>query len=172
MLKQNIGVTNFNWKEGVEIKEYAIPNYTLDRWLQKGECVYAKGYENISSYNEIDLVSSGGINPLYKGEAFFTNDKNEARIARFSPNIIDIVFELSSPDKLIINQNYHKSWKTNKGRVINCQGLLAVELTNRGKGSLRLSYMPLDFFAGLFISLTTFFGLIGYLRNIWIRRRC
>lgn len=167
LLQQNIGVTDFNWKEGIKIKEYAIPKYTLDTWLQEGECVYVKGYEDISNYNEIDLVSTGRINPSYKAEAFFTNDKNEARITRFSPNIIDINFRLNNPDKLIINQNYHKSWKTNKGKVIDCQGLLGVELTDKGSSSLRLSYVPLDFFAGLFISLSTFFGLIGYLRYAW-----
>lgn len=173
LLQQNIGLTDFNWKEGIKIKENALPKYTFDKLLQKGECVYVQGYENISDYNEIDLVQRGKVNPLYKAEAFFTNDKNEAVITRFSPNVIDINFVLNNPGKLIINQNYHKSWKTNKGKVIDYQGLLGVDLSDKGIGFLRLSYVPLDFFVGLFLSLTTFLGLIWYLLYVWkAREQC
>lgn len=166
LLNQNVGSSNLILHGTINIGEYAVPKYILETGGLKGECVYVKGYDNLSKYDTVDLISSAIGNPLYRGEVFTLNPENKAELIYFSPNEIKIGVKITNTDKIIINQNYHKSWKTNKGRLINYQGLLGIEFNNIGSYIVELKYRPLDFFVGLCISILTLIGLIRYLYNV------
>lgn len=163
LLNQNVGSSSMILHGTINIGEYASPKYILETGRLKGDCVYVKGYDNLSKYATVDLISSAIENPLYRGEVFTLNPENETELIYFSPNEIKIRVKIRHPDKVIINQNYHKSWKVNKGRLVNYQGLLGVEFNNIGNYIVELKYQPLDFFVGLCISILTLICLIGYL---------
>ena len=172
LLRQNVGLVNFNWEGNIKIKESAIPKYVVDTIA-----TYENGikdtaipiyevdkdiYKGIFEQKE-NLLPKEFINPLYKGEVFFSDQKNKAELTYFSPNRIEVDVKLRSPDKLIVNQNYHKSWRTDTGKLTSHEGLLAVELTDEGSYRVKLNYVPIDFYAGTIISLLTFIGMAIYL---------
>ena len=49
-------------------------------------------------------------------------------------------------NKLIINQNFDKYWKSDKGNVGNYNGLLSVKFDNICEGGVKLTYFPTMFF--------------------------
>lgn len=159
LLSQNIGVVDFNWNGNLRLKEDAIPKYILPVGKQKdkGKTVYVEGYESLprEPSSVVDLISVGKINPEYKGEVFLLNSAQSVNLDYFSPNVIKVSVDLKYPDTLIINQNYHESWKADKGTLTKYKGLLAVELKETGRYRVELRYTPIDFYIGLIISLFT-----------------
>jgi len=165
LLNQNLGVTNFNWLGNLKISQYAVPKYLLEANRRIGDQALIGDYERLPQdcVNPVDLVSVAKVNPAYKGEVFFTNKMNKSRLSLFSPNKIIVEVNVRKPDWLIINQNFHKSWKVNKGRVINYNGLLAVWLTDEGDYPVYFYYVPADFYTGLLISCLGIFGAFLWL---------
>lgn len=136
---QNIGVVNYHQNILIEIGNQAIPKYIVN----KGDYLYiAKPQARLKP------------NPGYKGEAFFLDEENLAQVQYFSPNKMLIRVMMKKPGQLVINQNYHKSWRTNLIRPKPYHGLLSLTLTRPGAYEVILKYMPLDFYLGLFISLS------------------
>ena len=68
--------------------------------------------------------------------------------------------KLQMPDVLVINQNYHQDWHTNRGSIFNKDGLIAVQLDETGSYEIRLRYIPRSFYAGLTISVLSLATLI------------
>lgn len=161
LLQQNIGIANFNWKEGIKIGEYAVPKYIIDLGPKIDECVFVEDTEDLSQHNLIDLTVYAQQNPSYREEVYFVREENSAKIKRFSANAIDIDVGLKNPDILVINQNYHPSWKTSSGLILNYHGLLAIKFEKEGDYKVRLSYAPREFTVGILISLI---GLVSILR--------
>lgn len=170
LLQQNIGLTNFILHGTIDIGEHAVSKYVIDPEGLKGECAFVKGYEDISKFDIVDLISSGKANPSYRGEVFPLNEDDEAKMIYFSPNRIEINVKLNTPGKLVINQNYHRSWRTNNGRLTNYRGLLALELSDKGSHIIRLTYLPLDFYVGLLVSVMTCIGIAGYIMHLYKRK--
>jgi hypothetical protein len=136
-LQSNIGLTD--WLFGnLALKTNVIPKY----WVKVGDSRYLP--------SELDKLEA---NPAYRGEVFFKNEKNQAQLQYFSPNKIRVSVHLQSADILIINQNYHKSWRTNTGKLSDHNGLLAVALDKPGDYMIQLTYVPLEFYRGLVISI-------------------
>jgi hypothetical protein len=137
-LKAGVGIVNFQQDLIIKIKNHAIPKYFVDR----------------DDYRYI-FAPEGRLkpNPKYKGEAFFLNEENQAQMLYFSPNEMRIRVIIKEPDRLVINQNYHKSWKINYGYIDHYQGLLSVNFRQKGVYEVVLSYIPLDFYLGLIFSL-------------------
>lgn len=69
----------------------------------------------------------------------------------WSPNRLSFLAQLQRPTRLIINQNYHRGWKTNAGTLVNENGLLAVELP-AGTHELQLRFLPTSALGGLLVS--------------------
>jgi hypothetical protein len=137
-IRQNVGLTDFHQDLLVKIGNHAIPKY----------------FVNIGDYRYITKPEGRlTLNPEYKGEAFFLDGESQAWIAYFSPNKIHIKVTVKKPGTLVINQNYHKSWRASLGRVGSYQGLLAAELQKTGEYEVILTYVPVDFYAGLVISV-------------------
>lgn len=166
LLNQNIGIVNFIQHGIINIGEYAVPKYLIKTGGLKKECVYVDNFYDLSKKEPIDLTLSGATNPIYKGEIYPLNQKNRTELLYFSPNNIKIKIALKQPDAIIINQNYHKSWKTDTGEIFNYQGLLGIKLNIAGNYIINLKYSPLDFFVGLWISIFSITVLIIYLINV------
>jgi len=166
LLNQKVGVVDFNWAGNFRIKENAIPRYILPVGKQtgRGKTVFVEGYESLSREpsSVIDLVSAGKVNPDYKGEVFLLNSAHSVNLDYFSPNAIKVTVDLKRPDTLVINQNYHESWRVDRGVLTEYKGLLAVELKEAGRYKIELKYIPKDFYIGLMISLFTAIMIVIY----------
>ena len=132
-LIRNVGT--IDWYTGIPLAENAIPKYFVD-----------------ADNNYIP-------NPEYRGEAFFLESKNKAEVM-FHPNSMIVQVKLQMPDVLVINQNYHQDWHTNRGSIFNKDGLIAVQLDETGSYEIRLRYIPRSFYAGLTISVLSLATLI------------
>lgn len=109
------------------------------------------------------------INPRYRGEAYFSRPENKVDTVTVTPNRIRLQVRARVPDVLTINQNYHRYWRCDTKRVINAEGLLALNLPAGEAGEIELRYEDSAFRLGLFCSLTALLALTGY----WFRRlRC
>lgn len=147
LLKQNVGI--INWYGNIYLPESTIPKYL------------------ISVVSEtMPLPIRIDINPGYRGELFFTdNSGNRAEFTEFSPNKIEIKTRLSSPDTLVINQNFDPSWKIRGGKITSRNGLLAIKIDQPGEYNLKLTYLPLTFFIGISISIISII-ICGFVLNI------
>jgi len=126
------GTGTIDWHTGIPIDENAVPKYFID-----AGCNYIP-------------------NPKYKGEAYFLDPQNSASVD-FHPNSMGIQVDIRTPDTLVINQNYHSGWHTNRGKLTNRDGLLALELDESGSYNIRLYYIPLSFYSGLAVSVLSIF---------------
>lgn len=147
LFRQNIGIVNFY--PTVDIGYSVIPKYFIDR--THSDMVFSR----IDKFHEIEHVFK--VNPEYKGETFFLQKQNNLNLLYYSPNKILIDTKIITPDKLVVNQNYHKGWRSNKGRINNYRGLLAVDVDSKDKGVIKLDYFPVDLLLGLIV---TGFGII------------
>ena len=131
-LLRNVGTVD--WYTGIPIEENAIPKYFVDK-----------------TGKEIP-------NPAYRGEAFLLEGEG-AVDAVFQPNSIALQVTVRAPAILIVNQNYHRAWRTSRGELFNRDGLLALRLSDVGDFTISLRYVPVSFYAGLVVSLITLLGL-------------
>ena len=120
------------------IKTNVVPKYLV----KEGDSRYLPA--------ELDKLEA---NPAYLGEVFLQNEENKARLQYFSPNKIRVSVRLQGADTLIINQNYHQSWRTNIGKLTDHNGVLAVVINKPGDYMIQLTYVPLEFYRGLVISI-------------------
>ncbi|MBI4846221.1 MAG: YfhO family protein [Candidatus Omnitrophica bacterium] len=99
------------------------------------------------------------LNPAYRAEAYFFNEKNRVDYFSITPGSIDIKANISEPDTIIINQKYSKGWKSEYGETFNSNGLLAVKMAKIGEQSIRLKYIPGFFYRGIVISVLTLLAI-------------
>ena len=136
-LQSNIGL--IDWLFGnLAIKTNVTPRYLV----KEGDSRFLP-----SEINKLE------INPVYRGEVFFLDGENYAQLGYFSPNKVKISVKLQHSGTLIINQNYHSSWRTDTGSLYNNNGLLAVALDKTGKYDVTLVYFPIELYLGLVISV-------------------
>ena len=136
-LQSNIGL--IDWLFGnLAIKTNVTPRYLV----KEGDSRFLP--------SEINTLE---VNSAYRGEVFFLDEENHAQFGYFSPNKIQVNVQLQHPGALIINQNYHSSWRTDIGSLYNSNGLLAVALDKIGQYDITLVYFPLELYLGLVISI-------------------
>ncbi len=138
-LLNNVGTINWN-------TDILLPTNVEHKFLQ-------------DSKNNFKLT----LNPSYKGEAYFINPENKARISKVTSNLITVNVDIKTPDKLILNQNAFPGWRCNSGSIKNYNGLLSVDIFNKGKSIVVFKFMPRSFYIGLLISLISFEISILYL---------
>lgn len=95
-------------------------------------------------------------------------DPTLARVERtaWSPNEISLAVDAKSPSLILVNQNWHASWRTNVGTIENSDGLLAIRVP-AGAQTVTLRYRNTALHVGVFISLATVLALTA----LYIRRR-
>ncbi len=111
----------------------------------KPEIVYDKSYSavahNIGIINCYEPLSINSSVSLDKPLVMLENNTGAINW-RISPNHISIVYSVTAPSKLLINQNFDPGWKSNiPGSVLqpNVDGGMTV-LLPRGEGNLELQY--------------------------------
>lgn len=95
-------------------------------------------------------------NPDYRGEAFFADERNRVKAVTIDGNRIEVTVRVATPDRLIVNQNYHRGWQSDQGRPAVENGLLSVELRRMGDYPVRFRFAPASFRWGLDITILTF----------------
>ncbi|RKY37093.1 MAG: hypothetical protein DRP78_01995 [Candidatus Omnitrophota bacterium] len=148
-LLHNAGL--INWHSNILLKESALPKY----------------YGTISNWKDFNCME---INPEYKGEFFFVKQKNKVECDLFSPNRMELAVEVKEPDFLVINQNFDQRWQVRAGKIHNYHGLLSVKVDKFGKYKVVLSYVPIDFWVGLSISIMSLVCLITLVIRDEIKR--
>lgn len=78
---------------------------------------------------------------------------------KWSPNQLTFHARLDKPTRLLINQNYHRGWKSDVGSVVNTDGLLSVELP-QGESDVSLRFLPRSALGGLIVSGLALLALI------------
>ena len=138
-LPRNVGT--IDWYTGIPIAENAIPKYFVDK---KNNYV---------------------PNPKYRGEVFFSEIEDAKAKGTFRPNSITVQVDIQTPGILVVNQNYHRDWHTNKGELFNRNGLIALRLQEIGSYMIRMRYISRSFYTGLAISV---FSLTALVFICWI----
>jgi len=112
------------------------------------------------------LSSHNGINDA--GNVLYLAENNgNAELEYFSPNIIKVFVDLSKPDTLMVNQNFHNGWKIKESgyNIFSSEGLIATNLSS-GKHHISFYYLPTSFLAGCFVSFASFLLLLCAYRNL------
>ena len=138
-------VGTVDWYTGIPLPEYAIPKYFVDK------------------------NNNTTLNPEYRGEAFcletdpngWQDDltQNSAKVT-FRPNSMTVEVDVQKPDVLVINQNYHRDWYTNRGKCFDYNGLLAMRLNETGSYTIRMRYVSRSFYSGLVLSVLSLAVLV------------
>lgn len=161
---RNIGT--IDWHTALPMAENAIPKYLVD-----------------ARNNYIP-------NALYRGEAFFAEEAGAAGTPQrsisepavetgsdeqgpagyvaeptFRPNSITVQVTVPEPGILVVNQNYHPAWRTDRGELFDRDGLIALRLRETGSYTVHLRYRPRSFVAGLAISVLS---LAGWVLACWM----
>jgi hypothetical protein len=145
LLRQNIGLVN--WFGVLNLTERAEPRYKV-----------ALGYGDYWKDLRGDPTRENGVFPnrLYRKEAYFVKgEDNTAEGIEWRANKISVSIRQPRPGILIINQNYDKEWRSDRGDIYNANGLLGVKLTGPFEGEITLRYHPKSFYIGAVISLIT-----------------
>ena len=112
-------------------------------------------YERLFLPNAAVAKNQGNILFVnYIGEAYLAGNNKTIDIDYFSPNKVEVSFETGKDDILVLNQNYFNGWKTDKGRAINYNGLIAAEV-RADDNELTFYYLPNSFIIGLAITIIT-----------------
>lgn len=98
-------------------------------------------------------------------------DAGQVQRLSWSPHRIELAVDLSEAATLLVNQNAHRGWQTDTGRIVPYKGLVAVALP-AGKRRVVLTFADPLVQAGLGISALTALLLLAWgLRGLWRRRR-
>ena len=90
-------------------------------------------------------------NPAYRGEAYFDDGGKAGDVLAsvFKPDAMLVSVNVKEPATLLINQNYDRSWHTDRGILSASGGLIAVRLPDVGSYTVTLRYVPIAFYAGV-----------------------
>jgi len=148
-LLMNMGT--INWYGAILLKENAAPRYFLE---YKGEEIHAS--ENNDYFGEIYFMDEReGKYGIHPSHVKITANKITIRLPQNQIKEKELA-------RLVINQNYHKSWRSNIGKVQEYNGLISVDLSRINEDVLVLKYVPLDFYIGALISFLTLLFLLIY----------
>ena len=129
------GVGTINWHKGLRFPQKTVPRYFLT------------------------LLGKYLPNPDYRGECFWLTS-GQSVSCEVSSHRISAEVSATRPETLIINQNYHRDWRTNHGKLHEWQGLLAVDLPP-GQHNVELRYFSRAFAIGLGLSLVCLIGVVA-----------
>jgi len=93
----------------------------------------------------------------YRGEIYLENGSGAAVISYFSPNKVEVEFNTSRDDYLVLNQNYFNGWRVRGnrfGRVEPNEGLVST-LVRPGEHNVSFYYLPESFILGALISIVS-----------------
>ncbi len=166
---QNVGT--IDWHTSLPIAESAIPKYFVDvngraraNAAYPGEEVFF--VEEMGPSREAASTVSEGTATTAAG----TSAQEQAaggHVARytFRPNSITVQVTVPKPGILMVNQNYHAAWRTDRGELFDRDGLIALRVRQTGSYTIHLRYLPRSFVAGLAVSVLS---LAGWMVACWM----
>jgi len=103
----------------------------------------------------VNIWSAGSTRSESEGQIGTSEQLSPPSTAKttFRPNSIIVKVNVQTPSILVINQNYHRDWHTNRGELFNRDGLLALRLRETGSYKIHLRYISRSFYTGLAISI-------------------
>jgi len=156
-------------------EEFKFPSYVnqsskfgeYGQFLQNhGQIICYETYPIKSiSKNIIDSVNIKG-NPitrnsdLFRGDVYLINNET-TEIVKYTPNSLEIRVNTTEETTLVVNQNYHKSWKSDRPVEKTNRGLISVRVTPEDK-IIRLRFSPTSFWMGMWISIITAAAIITF----------
>lgn len=146
---QNVGL--INWHSNIILRESAAPK------------LFTQG-SNLSDFAGMQP------NPSYRGEFYLLSGKGKLKPLLFSPNKIVLEAEPEKADTVIVNQNFNRGWRSSGGRIVNRQGLIAVEIAKAGKQIIILRYIPFDFWCGFAVTFITAVYAVFWIRRNEVQR--
>jgi len=159
---RNVGT--IDWYTAIRVAENAIPRYFVDarnRLIRnpeyRGEAYFVEAGER-----------PGSTSPVHERSAETRSAEDApagyAAKSTFRPNSITVQVTVPKPGVLIINQNYHAAWRTDRGELFDRKGLIALRLRETGSYTIHLRYLPRSFVAGLAVSVLS---LAGWMLACW-----
>jgi hypothetical protein len=136
-VRRNVGT--LDWYTGVPMARHAVPKYFVD-----AQNTYTR-------------------NPVYRGEAFFEGSSGEVSFTKppvMRPNSIAVSVDVKAPSVLVINQNFHRDWHADHGKLLDRDGRLALQLEDTGTYTIYLRYYPRSFYAGLAVTTSSLLALV------------
>ena len=87
----------------------------------------------------------------------------------WTPHSIALTVSASEPTRIVINQNYHASWRSSVGEVVDHEGLLAIDVPT-GRHELTLRFRDNTAMVGLTVSILAWLALLVWLARAGVRR--
>ncbi len=132
----------------------------------------------LANIGTIDVVTSAAVPreaiPIlaanYQGEVYLKNGVGTVKINTWTPNRFTIEVNISSPDFLVINQNYYKGWhmaNANKRQVEEIDHHLAIKVFPEDH-QIELYYRPTTFVLGAIVTgLTILLSMVFLYGSFW-----
>ena len=119
----------------------------------------------LSCYDETPWPASRAVRADLPAEEYLEDPRaGTLRRARFSPNVLELDYDLARPATAIVNQNWAATWHASVGRAYDREGLLAVDLP-AGRGRVRLRMWPPS------VTLGLLYMLVSIAAAWWLVRR-
>jgi hypothetical protein len=121
-------------------------------------------------FEENQLFESKELRGDRPHEEWATDPSAEVTREHWSPNKLVLRVKSANATRVVVNQNYNRSWKSNIGTVVSEDGLLAVDV-GAGEQRIEIVFSDTRLRLGALISLATAMLLgrhaFGVLRNRW-----
>jgi hypothetical protein len=115
------------------------PMYSYLYPLLKSNSGVLEGYENLKlKRGKVQTVND----PDYKGEAYLETTGDAVSIREWTMARVNIAFQVSTPARLVLNQNYFSGWRAS---IRGSTGSLEQPATDNGSGLVSIEVHPTDY---------------------------
>jgi len=149
-LIRNVGT--IDWYTGMPIDENAIPKYFIDGGNNYIPNPEYRGEAWMPDLSRASVAAESATEATSTAKVA-TIESLHSTLVTLRPNSITVQVDVKEPGVVVINQNYHRDWHTNKGKLFNKDGLLALPLQETGSHTIHLRYISRSFYTGLTISI-------------------
>lgn len=128
-----------------------------NRWLS--HVWPAVGLGTLSCFEEQPFFQSRALRGDLPQEEYFVRGEGTVRRLGWSPHRIDLEVTSARGGIVAVNQNAHRGFRTDVGRIVPHQGLVAIEVPP-GTHRVRLVHFDPLVYGGLVVSVTSLLGMI------------
>ncbi|MBL8912296.1 MAG: hypothetical protein JNM17_16515 [Archangium sp.] len=129
-----------------------------NRWAVAGFGPMSRG--SLACWEAYGVPQSPKLRGDLTEEAWLSDGSAGSLETRWTPNQLTFHARLDRPTRLLINQNYHRGWKSDVGTVVSTDGLLSVELP-QGESNVSLRFLPRSAIGGLIVSALALIALLA-----------
>lgn len=156
------------WDEKFEIYDFYTRFNLTDEQISFFDANFIKNFNHFDTlsnkgsnkrvWDNLELAHEGKVSskgePGYKGEQYFVDENNSVvELKKWSPNKISLDVKTEKENILVINQYFHKHWKTKEGfELINYNGLLGIKIPE-GDHKVNIYVFQNKILVGIFLFL-------------------